>query len=129
MPLIRFDILEGRTDAEINSMLDATHRAVLTAYQVPQRDRYQIVNEHKPSRFIVEDTGLGINRTSKVVFITVVTRPRSEESKQVFYTELTRELREHCHIEPSDVVVSIVTNSDADWSFGHGVAQFLTGEL
>jgi hypothetical protein len=29
----------------------------------------------------------------------------------------------------SDVVVSIVTNSDEDWSFGNGRAQFLTGEL
>jgi hypothetical protein len=27
------------------------------------------------------------------------------------------------------VMVSIVTNTDADWSFGNGVAQFLTGEL
>jgi hypothetical protein len=29
----------------------------------------------------------------------------------------------------NDIVVSIVTNSDADWSFGNGRAQFLTGEL
>jgi len=27
------------------------------------------------------------------------------------------------------VVVSIVENSDADWSFGLGRGQFLTGEL
>jgi len=32
-------------------------------------------------------------------------------------------------IPPSDVVVSMVTNSDEDWSFGNGRAQFLTGEL
>ena len=34
-----------------------------------------------------------------------------------------------CGIEPNDIVVSVVTNADADWSFGHGRAQFLTGEL
>jgi malonate semialdehyde decarboxylase len=28
-----------------------------------------------------------------------------------------------------DVVVSLVANSDADWTFGNGPAQFLTGEL
>lgn len=28
-----------------------------------------------------------------------------------------------------DVVVSLIVNSDEDWSFGLGKAQFLTGEL
>jgi hypothetical protein len=27
------------------------------------------------------------------------------------------------------VMVSFVINSDVDWSFGNGVAQFMTGEL
>jgi hypothetical protein len=49
--------------------------------------------------------------------------------KKTFYGELCRELKACCGIEPSDVVVSIVTNTDADWSFGNGRAQFLTGEL
>jgi malonate semialdehyde decarboxylase len=34
-----------------------------------------------------------------------------------------------CGIEQNDIVVSLVANSDADWSFGNGRAQFLTGEL
>ena len=34
-----------------------------------------------------------------------------------------------CGIAPSDVMVSIVENTDEDWSFGLGRAQFLTGEL
>jgi hypothetical protein len=38
-------------------------------------------------------------------------------------------LRTRCGTAPSDVVVSVVENSDADRSFGHGRAQFLTGEL
>jgi hypothetical protein len=32
-------------------------------------------------------------------------------------------------MQSSDIVVSITSNSDADWSFGYGRAQFLTGEL
>lgn len=30
---------------------------------------------------------------------------------------------------PADLIVSLVENSDADWSFGAGRAQFLTKEL
>ena len=129
MPLIRFDIIEGRTDAEITTLLDAAHRAVLTAFAVPERDRYQVVTEHKPSRVIAQDTGLGIARTSNLVLVSVVSRARSQASKQIFYAELCRELKEACHVEPSDVIVSFTTNSDDDWSFGNGVTQYLTGDL
>ena len=129
MPLVRFDILEGRTDAQIQALLDAAHRAVVEAFQVPRDDRYQIVSEHKPGRLVVLDTGLGINRTKNVTLISVVSRPRSEEAKKVFYALLCRELSQTCNIEPTDVVVSITTNADTDWSFGCGRAQFLTGEL
>jgi hypothetical protein len=33
MPMLKFDIVECRTDKEIQTMLDAAHRAVLTAFR------------------------------------------------------------------------------------------------
>lgn len=129
MPLMRFDVVEGRDDAQLQALLDAAHRAMVSAFEVPERDRYQIVNEHRPSRMIVEDTGLDIPRTQDVIIVSVTSRPRSEASKIRFYELLTQELQAHCGIPPSDVMVSIVINDDADWSFGNGRAQFLTGEL
>jgi len=129
MPLIRVDMLEGRSPDQIKALLDATHRAILAAFKVPLRDRYQIVHEHPPSHFIVEDTGLGITRTRNCVVFLVTTRPHEREAKENFYKLLVRELETSCGIAPSDVVVSIVTNSDEDWSFGNGRAQYLTGEL
>jgi hypothetical protein len=129
MPLLRFDLIEGRSDAELKVLLDAAHAAMLAAFKVPEGDRYQIVHEHKPSRMIVEDTGLGIPRTRNVVFLQVTTRPRPREQKELFYRLLVEALQAKCAIAPSDVVVSMVANTDEDWSFGHGRAQFLTGEL
>jgi hypothetical protein len=129
MPLMKFDVVEGRDDAQIKALLDAAHRAMVAAFEVPERDRYQIVNEYRPGRMIVEDTGLDIPRTRDVVILSVTSRTRSEASKIRFYELLTQELQTHCNIQPSDVMVSIVINDDADWSFGHGRAQFLTGEL
>ena len=129
MPLLRIDLIEGRSDAEMRLLLDAVHRAVLAAFKVPERDRYQIVHEHKASQMIIEDTGLGIPRTRNVVFVQVTSRPRTRQSKEAFYRILCEELERRCGITPSDVVVSITHNTDEDWSFGLGRAQFLTGEL
>jgi len=129
MPLIRIDAIAGRSPEQVKQLLDAAHRAMLSAFQVPERDRYQIYEEHAAEHFIVQDTGLGIPRSSQVIVVSVISRPRSQEAKQKFYAELCRELKESCGMEASDVMISIVTNTDADWSFGNGRAQFLTGEL
>ncbi|MCW8306150.1 tautomerase family protein [Acidiphilium sp. PA] len=129
MPLLRIDMLEGRSDAELETLLDAAHGAMLAAFGVPARDRYQIVHEHKPSRLIVQDTGLGIARSDRVVVFQVTSRPRTRAEKQAFYTGLCAALQERCGIAPSDVVIAITENADEDWSFGNGEAQFLTGAL
>jgi hypothetical protein len=129
MPLLSFDLIEGRTDAEIVTLLDAAHEAVLEAFSVPERDRYQIVNEPRPGRLVVQDTGLGIPRTDRVVLVRVLSRPRTRQEKTRFYEVLAQRLEAACGIAPSDLVVSFVVNQDEDWSFGHGSAQFLTGAL
>jgi phenylpyruvate tautomerase PptA (4-oxalocrotonate tautomerase family) len=129
MPLVRVDALEGRSKNEVKCLLDAVHRAVLSAFKVPQRDRYQIYQGHPESNFIVEDTGLGIERTKNVVVVTVFSKSRTQEAKQAFYSDLCQELKTSCDIDPSDVMVCIVSNTESDWSFGSGRAQFITGEL
>ena len=129
MPLMKFDLIEGRSEAELKALLDAAHRAMLAAFEVPESDRYQIVQQHKRSHMIVEDTGLGIERSDKVVFLQVTTRSRDRTLKEAFYRLLCEALERDCGIAPSDVVVSMVENFDEDRSFGHGRAQFLTGEL
>ncbi|HLH11402.1 MAG TPA: tautomerase family protein [Methylovirgula sp.] len=129
MPLLRIDTIAGRSPNEIKKLGDAVHRAVLAALGVPARDRYQIITEHQRSHLIAEDTGLDIPRTDKFVLIQITTRPRTRAEKEKLYELLCRELQDSCGIAPSDVMVSIVQNTDEDWSFGHGRAQFLTGEL
>ena len=129
MPLLRFDVVVGRSSAELTALLDACHRAMVTAFKVPERDRYQIVHQHSAPNMIMQDTGLGFERTDKVVFIQVTTRPRSREMKELYYRLTVEELGRACGIAPTDVMINLVTNTDEDWSFAHGRAQFLTGEL
>lgn len=62
MPLLKFHILRGRSEAEINALLDAAHEAMLEAFRVPERDRYQIVFEHDADMFRAQDrTGLSVH--------------------------------------------------------------------
>jgi hypothetical protein len=129
MPLLIFEVIEGRSEAELKTLLDAAHRAVLSAFEVPPRDRYQIVHENKAHHMVIEDTGLNLTRTRDLVVVRVITSPRPEQQKQRFYAELSRELKESCGIEGSDLMVSVTTNDKGDWSFANGMAQYLTGDL
>ncbi|MFK3706917.1 tautomerase-like protein [Raoultella sp. BIGb0138] len=129
MPLLTFDVIEGRTAREIKTLLDAAHRAVIRAFKVPERDRYQIVHENKAHHMVIEDTGLGLTRSKSLVVVRVFTSPRSEEQKQLFYATLLAELQEHCGLSADDLMISVIGNQQGDWSFGRGVAQYMTGEL
>ena len=129
MPLLCFDLIQCRSEKQIDTVLNVTHEVLVKSFNVPDRDRYQIVREHAPSRMIVEDTGLGIVRTPNMLVLQVTTHPRSRTMKQAFYSSLVEKLEAACGIAPSDVVVTFVTNTDEDWSLGLGRAQFLTGEL
>ncbi len=93
MPLLRFDMIEGRNDQEIGALLDATHRAVVEAFAVPERDRYQLVHEHRKDQTRFEDTGLDIERSDKAMVLQVTSRPRSTEAKQRFYRLLCENLK------------------------------------
>jgi hypothetical protein len=74
-------------------------------------------------------TGLGLNRTKDLVFLRFVSRARPEAAKQRLYQLLAAGQESVCGLSPDDLVVSITESAAPDWSFGGGVAQFLTGAL
>jgi phenylpyruvate tautomerase PptA (4-oxalocrotonate tautomerase family) len=129
MPLVRIDLIEGHTREQVRQIADLVQEALLSAFRVPSDDRYQIITEHRQENVIVLDTGLSFPRSPALVILSVTTRPRSELEKLNFYQRVCELLHERLDTNPGDLVINITTNSDADWSFGHGRAQFLTGEL
>jgi phenylpyruvate tautomerase PptA (4-oxalocrotonate tautomerase family) len=129
MPLIQIDVIKGRTDEELRVLLDVVQEVIEEVFAAPPRDRYQVVREHDPGRLICEDTGLGIERTDGVVLIQVTEQGRSESQKRSLYAALADQLEKRAGVLPSDLIVSIVSNTRADWSFGFGRAQFLEGDL
>lgn len=129
MPLLNIHVVKGRSIEALTELQQAIHEAMVEAFEVPVRDRYQILSEHEDSHFVMQDTGLGFERTASHVLIHVTTRPRSHAMKERFYALLAQYLGERCSVSSTDLMVSCIENNDADWTFGFGKAQFLTGEL
>lgn len=129
MPLVRIDLVQGRTDAEIQELADTVQECLQDVFAAPARDRYQVITEHRPGMLVLQDTGLGIERSDRRVLVAITQQGRDVDQKQALYAALANRLLERCGLAGEDLVVSLVESTPADWSFGHGRAQFLTGEL
>jgi 4-oxalocrotonate tautomerase len=131
MPLVYYDIARGRSPDQIRALLDSTQAAIVEAFGTPERDRYQLVNEHSPGEMIIQDHGLGISRSENIVVIHMINRrgKRTQAQKEKLYALLVRNLKRDCALDPADLVITITENESEDWSVGYGKAQFLNGEL
>jgi phenylpyruvate tautomerase PptA (4-oxalocrotonate tautomerase family) len=128
MPLVRIDVIEGRSDEQITALSDAVQQVMIDTFAAPELDKYQVIHEHRPGRIRALDTGLGFARTDNIVLIQVTQQGRSTAQKQAMYAALSERL-EKIGVAPTDLIISVVENTKADWSFGMGRAQFLTGDL
>lgn len=130
MPLVHIHVTEGRrTDAELRRFADVVQEVMLDHFAAPARDRYQIITEHKPGRIILEDTGLGFERTDDAVVIQIFQQGRSLDQKRAAFGALPDRLHAETGLRRADLVVSVASNTREDWSFGDGVAQFVDGVL
>ncbi|GAB7351117.1 hypothetical protein MBLNU459_g1579t1 [Dothideomycetes sp. NU459] len=130
MPLVKIDMIKGvRTPEQIKKLADVVQEIMLDKFAAPPKDRYQVITQHEPYELIMEDTGLGIKRTDKLVMIQVFQQGRDAEQKKALYAELARRLAKECGLPETDLVISVSRNEKEDWSFGLGRAQFLEGDL
>jgi phenylpyruvate tautomerase PptA (4-oxalocrotonate tautomerase family) len=129
MPLVRIDVQQGRTPAELRKIADTVQDVMLDVFAAPPRDRYQIITEHPVGHIIAEDTGLGLERSDGVMIIQIFQQGRTLEHKREAYAQLAARLEADCAVRPEDLIISVTANEQADWSFGLGRAQFVEGEL
>ncbi|KAG9639533.1 4-oxalocrotonate tautomerase, partial [Aureobasidium melanogenum] len=130
MPLVKIDMIKGvRSPEEIKKLADVVQEIMLAKFAAPPRDRYQVITQHEPYELIFEDTGLGIQRTEKLILIQIFQQGRNADQKQAIYATLAERLEKECGVPKTDLVVSCSANTKEDWSFGLGRAQFLTGYL
>jgi len=129
MPLIAVDVIRGHDETHLTTLLDGIHAAVVEALGVPTTDLYQILTQHEPFELRALDTSLGYTRTRDLTIVRIVSKARPERAKQRLYELIAHNLHERVGLDGDDLVVSVVENGAADWSFGRGRAEFLTGDL
>jgi phenylpyruvate tautomerase PptA (4-oxalocrotonate tautomerase family) len=126
MPLVTIDLLKGRKREELDAISDAVHEAMVQQFDVPERDRFQIITEHEPGTLRFDRSYLDINRDEQFVLIRItLAAGRTTDAKRAFYHRLCELLTTRVGVPPEDLAVAMVENAREDWSFGHGQASYL----
>src|SRR3954452_25396435 len=124
MPLVRIDLLAGRSAEERAAIGAAVHQAMTETIDVPADDVFQVISEHEPGGIRYDAHYLGIERDDGIVFVHMtMKRGRSDEQKRALYRRVTELLSERCRVEPRNGLIVLAENELIDWSFGEGEAQ------
>ena len=128
MPLVRISLAKGRPAGERRAIGDAVHRALVETFDVPVRDRFQVLTEHEPGDLVYDAEYLGIARSDNVVLIQMtVSTGRSLEKKRRLYRRIAENLAA-LGLRREDAWINLVEVAKENWSFGNGVASYAPRE-
>lgn len=125
MPLVRIDLAQGKSADYRSTVGDVVYQAMVTAMNVPQNDRFQVIAEHAPGSLVFDRTYLGIERSDDIIVIQVTLNDgRTVEQKRAFYKAVADGLHERLGLRREDVLINLVEVRKENWSFGNGEAQY-----
>ncbi len=125
MPLVRIDMLAGKSPEYRAKVGEIVYRAMRDALNVPENDRFQVITEHAKHSLVFDRQYLGIERSDDCIFFQITLNSgRSLEVKRRFYKALADRLHSELELRREDVLINLVEVHKENWSFGNGEAQY-----
>jgi enoyl-CoA hydratase len=122
---VRIDLRKGKDAAYRQDIGRAVYEA-LVGIGVPKNDRFQVVGEHAADDFLFDPDYLGVHRSDDLVMIQITwNEGRTVEQKKALYKAIAEGLTK-LGIRPEDVLINLVEVKKENWSYGRGVAQYVS---
>jgi 4-oxalocrotonate tautomerase len=126
MPLTRVSLRRGKPAAYRQAILEGIYRAMRAVFDVPDEDRFMTITEHDEDNFSYSKNYLGIARSDDLVMIQLtVSNTRNVEKKKALFRRIVENLTPDPGLRPEDILINLVEVLPENWSFGHGVAQYV----
>ncbi|MGQ7244644.1 tautomerase family protein [Salinicola sp. V024] len=120
MPLVTITAADHHSREWYRQVADIVNKVVIETLDFPEDDRYQILQALPAERIELQA------RSGDVLILQLTMRSgRLDTAKQHFYRRVADTLEQEVGLDPSNLMIVITENRDADWSFGDGKAQFL----
>ena len=126
MPLVRIDLRKGKDLAHRQEIGRVVYDA-LVSVGVPKDDRFQVIGEHDSANFLFDPNYLAIQRSDDLVIIQITwNEGRTVEQKKALYKAIVDGLAAKPRVRPEDVLINLVEVKRENWSYGNGVAQYVS---
>jgi 4-oxalocrotonate tautomerase len=126
MPLVRVSLRRGKPATHHKAILDGIYHALRATYDVPEEDRFMTISEHDESTFSYSKNYLGITRSDDLVLIQIAaSNTRTRDKKKALYRAIAENLSKSPGLRPEDIFINLVETLPENWSFGHGLAQYV----
>jgi phenylpyruvate tautomerase PptA (4-oxalocrotonate tautomerase family) len=124
MPLAKIHIRKGHPPEKKRAIADAVQASLIATLDVPDQDRFQLIQEYEDEHFIHTDAFLDLTYTRDLLMIEIaVIEGRSDDLKKALLADLNRRLVETTDVRSDDVFVAMYDIRAANVSFGRGLAQ------
>jgi len=127
MPLVKVNLLKGRSTEEKDSIAASIQKPLVSTLEVSDANRYQLFNEYDAESFLHTSGYLGLTYTDQLLIIEITIREGDDDDhKKSLLAEINRNLVAAGVVAEDDVFVLITEIGDANVSFGKGLAQRAT---
>ena len=125
MPLVRIDLAAGKPSSYRKELGSVVYEAMVSALNVPEDDRFQVIAEHPSGDLVIDPGYLGIQRSPDCVLIQVtLNEGRTVEAKRAFYKAVADGLHDRLGLRREDTFINLIEVKKENWSFGNGEAQY-----
>ncbi|MGB6306571.1 MAG: tautomerase family protein [Steroidobacteraceae bacterium] len=125
MPFVRVSVARETSDEDLKLISDAIHESMVATFNVPEKDRFQVLTRHASNEISCAPEYLGITHSGPLVLIQITCNEgRTLEMKKALFTQLASSIAARTAVAAADVIVSLVEVKKENWSFGNGIAQY-----
>jgi phenylpyruvate tautomerase PptA (4-oxalocrotonate tautomerase family) len=116
MPLVKVEIIKGKSQEYKSAILDGVHDALVTAFKIPMEDRNQRLYELPSINFEKRKT-----KSNKFTIIEITAfKGRSNEAKQILYAEIVKNLSRNPGIDGDDILIVLNEQPLENWGISGG---------
>jgi 4-oxalocrotonate tautomerase len=125
MPFVRVSVPQAVTDNQITAISNAIHASLISAFNIPAADRFQVITRHPKDELIYAPEYLGIQHGDRIAFVQIIANEgRTVELKKTLFAAIASSIAETGAISAADVIITLVEVKKENWSFGNGIAQY-----
>lgn len=126
MPFVQIYLGAHLTAAHKKDISLAVHHSLEEHFNVPADDYFQVIHSMQPGDILYPSSFLDVPHTDNLLYIRITARGgRTVEQKQGLYKSIATRIAATTPVSINDVVIVLVENDLAGWSFGQGVAQYV----